>query len=165
MSLSESSKLMSICSPMQIRGKEAHLEARWAQSCPALCNHMGCSSPGSCVHGIFPARMLEWVAISFSRVIFLTQGSNPHLQHSCIGRQILYYWATWEARWERRGKGTSPERWHPWSLDLPNITMVSFLGVEALMLTGWSHVILCKRILFLKIVVPSHQGRAVGCPK
>ena len=35
--------------------------------CPTLCNTMDCSPPGSSVHGIFQARVLEWVAISFSR--------------------------------------------------------------------------------------------------
>ena len=81
LSLPESSRLMSVCSPMQIHGKEAPLEARWAQSCPTLCNPMDSSPPGSRVHGIFPARILEWVAISFSRVIVLTQGSNLRLHH------------------------------------------------------------------------------------
>ena len=38
-----------------------------AQSCPTLCDPMDCSLPGSFVHGIFQARVLEWVAISFSR--------------------------------------------------------------------------------------------------
>ena len=38
------------------------------QSCPTLCEPMGCSLPGSSIHGIFQARILEWVAISFSRV-------------------------------------------------------------------------------------------------
>ena len=40
-----------------------------AQSCPTLtlCDPMDCSPPGSSVHGIFQARILEWVAISFSR--------------------------------------------------------------------------------------------------
>ena len=37
------------------------------QSCPTLCDPMGCSLTGSSVHGIFQARILEWVAISFSR--------------------------------------------------------------------------------------------------
>ena len=36
------------------------------QSCLTLCNPMNCSLPGSSVHGIFQARILEWVAISFS---------------------------------------------------------------------------------------------------
>ena len=38
-----------------------------AQSCPALCDPMDCSSPGSSVHGILQARILEWVTIPFSR--------------------------------------------------------------------------------------------------
>ena len=38
-----------------------------AQSCPTLCNPMDCSLPGSSVCGISQARILEWVAISFSR--------------------------------------------------------------------------------------------------
>ena len=38
-----------------------------AKSYLTLCNHMDCSPPGSSVHGILQARILEWVAISFSR--------------------------------------------------------------------------------------------------
>ena len=38
-----------------------------AQSCLTLCDPMDCSLPGSSIHGIFQARILEWVAISFSR--------------------------------------------------------------------------------------------------
>ena len=39
-----------------------------AQSCPTLSDPMDCSLPGSSVHGIFQARVLEWVAIAFSRM-------------------------------------------------------------------------------------------------
>ena len=42
-------------------------ESEVAQLCPTLCDPMDCSLPGSTVHGIFQARILEWVAISFSR--------------------------------------------------------------------------------------------------
>ena len=42
-------------------------ESEFAQSCPALRNPMDCSLPGSSVPGIFQARVLEWVAIAFSR--------------------------------------------------------------------------------------------------
>ena len=42
-----------------------------------LCDPMDLSLPGSSVHGILQARTLEWVAISSSRGIFLTQGSSP----------------------------------------------------------------------------------------
>ena len=45
-------------------------ESEVAQSCPTLCDPMDCSLPGSSVHGIFQARVLEWVAISFSRRSF-----------------------------------------------------------------------------------------------
>ena len=38
-----------------------------AQSCQTLCNPIDCSLPGSSVHGIFQATVLEWIAISFSR--------------------------------------------------------------------------------------------------
>ena len=48
---------------------------------------MNCSPPGSSVHGISQARILEWVAISFSSRVFPTQGSNPGLPHC---RRILY---------------------------------------------------------------------------
>ena len=49
-----------------------------AQLYPTLCDPMDCSTPCSSVHGICQARILEWVAISYSRVIFPTQASNPH---------------------------------------------------------------------------------------
>ena len=39
------------------------------QSCLTLCDPMDCSLPGSSVHGIFQARILEWVAISFSNLV------------------------------------------------------------------------------------------------
>ena len=42
-------------------------ESEASQSCPTLCNPMDCSVPGSSIYGIFKARVLEWVAISFSR--------------------------------------------------------------------------------------------------
>ena len=38
-----------------------------AQSCPALCDPMDCGLPGSTLHGILQARVLEWVAIAFSK--------------------------------------------------------------------------------------------------
>ena len=58
--------------------------------CPILCNPLHCSPPGSSVRGISQARILERVAISFSR-----GSSQPRdrTSISCIGRQILYRWA------------------------------------------------------------------------
>ena len=45
---------------------EYEREREVAQSCPALCDPMDCGLPGSSVHGIFQARVLEWGAIAFS---------------------------------------------------------------------------------------------------
>ena len=65
---------------------QGETESEVAQSCLTLCDRMDYSPPGSSVHGILQAKILEWVAISFSRGIFLTQGSNPGLPHC---RQML----------------------------------------------------------------------------
>ena len=56
------------------------------QSCLTLCNTVDCSPPGSSVHGILQARILEWVAMPFSR-----GSSRPRdqIQVSWIVRQIL----------------------------------------------------------------------------
>ena len=43
------------------------IESEDAQSYPTLCDPVDCSLPGSSVHGILQARILEWVAISFSK--------------------------------------------------------------------------------------------------
>ena len=67
-----------------------------AQSCPTLCNPMDCSPPGSSVHGILQARILEWVVISFSRGSFQPR---DWIYISRTNRQILYHWATREAPW------------------------------------------------------------------
>ena len=42
-------------------------ESEVAQSCPTLCDPRDCSLSGSSIHGIFQARVLEWIAIAFSR--------------------------------------------------------------------------------------------------
>ena len=64
------------------------------QLCPTPCNLMDWSPPGSSVHGIFQARILEWVAISFSRESSWPMDQTHISCVSCIGRWSLY---TWEA--------------------------------------------------------------------
>ena len=60
-----------------------------AESCLTHCNSMDCNWPGSSVHGISQARILWWVAISFSR------GSSQSREQTHVScRQILYHWAT-----------------------------------------------------------------------
>ena len=57
------------------------------QLCPTLCKPMDCSPPGSSVRGILWASILEWVAISCSRI---SSGHRDRTHASCIGSQILY---------------------------------------------------------------------------
>ena len=67
------------------------------QSCLTLWDPRGCSLPDSSVHGISQARILEWVAISFSRGSSLPKDQTHVSWFSCIDRWILYNCATWEA--------------------------------------------------------------------
>ena len=68
-----------------------------AQSGLTLCDPMGYSPPRSSVHGIPQARILEWVAIFFSRGSSQPRDQTHVSCISCIGRQILYHCTTWEA--------------------------------------------------------------------
>ena len=61
------------------------------QSCLTHCGPMGGSPPGSFVHGIFHAKILEWVAISYSRGSSQPKDQNCISFNSCIGRQIFFY--------------------------------------------------------------------------
>ena len=69
-------------------------ESEVAKSCPILCDPMDYSLPGSSVHGILQASILEWVAVSFSR-----RSSQPRDQTrvSRIAGRHFTIWATWEA--------------------------------------------------------------------
>ena len=74
--------------------KERKKESEVTQLCPTLCDPMDCSLPGSSVHGIFQARELEWVAISFSR------GSSWPRDRTQVSHTVsrhLTVWATREA--------------------------------------------------------------------
>ena len=105
-----------VCCHFLLQCMKVKSESEVAQSCPTLSDPMDCSLPGSSVHGIFQARVLEWGAIyiqitsypnvsrlyspwnspgqntglgniSLLQRIFPTQGSNPDLPQC---RQILY---------------------------------------------------------------------------
>ena len=60
-----------------------------AQPCSILCSPMDCSSPGSSVHGIFQARVLEWIAIPFSRV---SSWPRDRIQVSHIAGRFFTVW-------------------------------------------------------------------------
>ena len=67
------------------------------QPCQTLCDHMDCVPPVSSVHGIFQARILDWVAISYPRGSSQARDGSCNLGIFCVGWQILYHCATWEA--------------------------------------------------------------------
>ena len=69
------------------QGRVSEWVSEVAQSCPTLCNPMGCSPPGSSVHGIFQTRILEWVAISFSRG---SSGPRYRTWVSCIAGMLYH---------------------------------------------------------------------------
>ena len=132
------------------------------QSCPALCNPMDCSPPGSSVHGILQVGILEWIAIPFSRGSSL--GLNQGLLHC---RQVLYYLS-------HQG---SPKYIHPHFSSVQPLIRVRFfatpwtaarqaslsttssrslpklMSIELMMPSN--HLILCHPLLFLLSIFPS----------
>ena len=64
--------------------------AKLLQLCLTLCDPMDCSPPGSSVHGISQARVLEWVAISSSKGSSELRNRTCVSYVSCIGRRVLY---------------------------------------------------------------------------
>ena len=77
-------------------------ESEVTQSCSTLCDSMDCSLPGSSAHGIFQARVLEWLAISFSR-----GSSRPRdwTQISCIVGRRFPIWVTRKSKHVLQFKG------------------------------------------------------------
>ena len=69
----------------------AESESDVAQLCPTLCDPMDSNLPGSAVHGILQARILERAAISFSRRSFRLS-NQTHV--SCIAGRLFTNWAT-----------------------------------------------------------------------
>ena len=63
-----------------------------AQSCPTLCDPVDCSLPGSSVHGIFQAIVLEWIAISFSR------GSSQPRDWTGVSRIVDRRFTVWATK-------------------------------------------------------------------
>ena len=75
-----------------------------------------CSLPGSSLHGIFQAKILQWVAIAAFRG---SSWPRDWICTSCIGRQILYHWATRE----------SPIFWYIGWVRVPEISPYSQSGL------------------------------------
>ena len=67
------------------------------QSRLTLCDPMDCRPSASSVHGIILTRILEWIDMPFSRGSSWPRDQTSISCVSCIGRQILHPWVTWEA--------------------------------------------------------------------
>ena len=132
-----------------------------AQLCPTLCHPMDCSPPGSSVHGILQARVLEWVAISSSRGTFQPRDRT---QVSCVAGRRFTFWATREAPSVQFSSVQSLSRVRlfatPWSaarqasLSITNSrSSLKLMSVELVMPS--SHLILCRPLLLLPPIPPS----------
>ena len=91
-----------LCCPVLLRTLTPHVflgykktQRQWsevAQSCPTLCDLIDCSLPGSSVPGIFQARVLEWLAIPFSR------GSSWYRDWTQISHIVGRHFTIWAPR-------------------------------------------------------------------
>ena len=135
------------CLERRISGSrwDTHDEARYWDLkcvCPTLCNPIDCSPPSSSVHGIFQAKILDWVATSYPR-----GSSQPwNWSISCTGRLILYHWTTREALWYMRGT--------------PKLIIQGHLGTGSVKWKQMKHLLWLygKRILWA-VLGPNSQGR------
>ena len=135
------------------------------QSCPTLCNPVDCSLPGSSVHEIIQAGILEWVA-------FPPPGDLPDLHiNQCLlcllqRQQILYHWAIREAHTHYH-HFSSVQRLSPvWLFVTPwiaarqaSLSITSSrspptpMSIKSMMPSN--HLILCRPLLLLPSVFPS----------
>ena len=93
--------LISLCLLRLLMSYQPIYTSAWVcvstRSCLILSNPMDCSPPGPSVHGLFQARILECIVISYSRKSSRLRDWTCVANVSCIGKQILYHWVTWEA--------------------------------------------------------------------
>ena len=90
-------RLQEVSFPPSIRLAPSLLRVFVSQSCLTLYDLMDCSLPGSSVHGILQAKIMEWVAMSSSKASSRLWDRTRVSYISCIGRQFLYTSVTWEA--------------------------------------------------------------------
>ena len=138
-----------------------------AQLCPTLCNQMEGSPPDSSVQGIFQARRLGQVAISFFKGSSWPRDWTHISLLSCVGRWILYHYATWEAQnsqcslilqvrklssesWSHLLKGHINAKWQTWDVtsDASDFRAILFLLHDTLWIeANWD----LKRLFFLSL--------------
>ena len=126
------------------------IKQRWGevlvtQSCLTLCKPMDCSPPGSSIYGILQARILEWVAIPFSRGSSWTRDQT---WVSCTAGRFFTIWATRQA----------------WNMYISSKPDNSFLALKLSVDSLYSKQIHTHRDIFYKIIEEkpiSHVGLAI----
>ena len=129
-----------------------------ARSCLTLCDPVDCSLPGSSLHGVLQARILEWVAISFSRGSSppRDQTQVPHIVGRCLNlwatREAHYFWGKylWKKeriwvegatrQWSRADHLSASSVWSSEQRLLPGgvLSRVQGLGLlPSCLVTGW----------------------------
>ena len=128
------------------------------QLCPTLCDPLDCSRSGSSGHGISQGRILEWVAISYSRGSSWPRNWTCLCCVSCIGRQILYHCTTCVSI-QFSGSVVSDSA-TPWtaagqaSLSITNFwSLLKLMSIESVMPSN--QLILCHFLLLLPPIFPS----------
>ena len=94
---SNDSQCLSLKGPIFYRYKDIHYSKLCylvAKLCLTLCNPMDCSLPGSSDLGILQAKLLEWVAIPFSKGCSQPRNQTWIFCVFCTGKRILYHWST-----------------------------------------------------------------------
>ena len=102
-------------------------KGKWSevtQSCPTLCNPMDCSLPGSSLHGIFQTRILEWVAISFSR------GSSQPRDWTQVSHTVGKHFTIWATRKPPKGSPLLYSCW--WEYNLVQWILEQFGTIQRL---------------------------------
>ena len=145
-----------VCSWCSVNICLKNSESEVPQSCPTLCDLMDCSLPGSSVHRIFQARVLEWVAISFSR-----RSSRPRdwtqISH-IVGRRFTT-WAIREAlnicfdEYKWPGFFNAFERWANFQINL-----------HTFYITGWAWNDFSTWFDFLQALEKSQALKCKGKP-
>ena len=103
--------LLSSSPALNLSQHQKESESDVTQSCLTLCDPMACSPPGSSIHGIFQARILEWIAIFFARGFFRPRDQTQvfhiagrlftHWARRESQHQGLYQWLVLRIRWPK----------------------------------------------------------------
>ena len=147
--------------------KECFMMFSVSQTCLTIWDGVNCRPLGSSVHGIFEAKLLEWVAISCSRGSSWPRDQTHLSRISCLGRWILYHWASWEAPKNASVQFSSVQSLShvqlfatPWtaarqaSLSITNSrNPLKPMSIESVMPSN--HLILCRPFLLLPSIFPS----------